>query len=228
MNKVDLLVKRMMLAYPTLYPNRFMALAEAFTNSCFYWDANGCIVDQDAFDVVSPDEMVATRTAELNKQNERINSPTRHECFKSLDERYLAETEAELLMLRHVAKNIDIYASEFTGVDYNTIQNWLFNLERRGISEYWVINNKPDVVDEEWRVAIREWLQQIIPTVNSNYGIYDNAKNKWGPIDRYAKTFNWMYDTFYSYETESDRKANEHAAELVAQVLKELKEEENV
>ncbi len=172
MNKVDLLVKRMMIEFPTLYPNRFEALAEVFTNSCFEWNDDGTIAEIFRLKDLPPETMVVKYEQELAQWKEKAEKD--EDWAKQYNYKYIAEAEVKLMLAKHRAANIDIYASEYTNVHYDTIVLWLFGARP---SKYWLVNNKPEVVDEEWRLAIRDWFSQMMPVVNGAFGQHHKDEN---------------------------------------------------
>jgi hypothetical protein len=207
MNKVDSLVKRMMLKFPDLYPNRFMAFAEIMTNSCFEWGEDGSIVDLFPIEPIHPQSMVDHYESKLIENQTKHNPETCVDVLKSLYKRYVAEAEAAVIHAKHVAANIDIYVSEYTDSDWKTVDLWLFNQDRYGISQYWTVNNPPQIIDEEWRAAIHQWFRELLPRVNGLFGIYHDHEG-WTPQKRYAQVFIWAYSMSKVYESK------EYAARL--------------
>ena len=134
----------------------------------------------------------------------------------------VAEEELELLIARHRAKNIDVYASEWTGVGYKQVWAWLWSLYKHGVSEYWPVNCKPNNIDEDWRLAIRCWFGQIMPSLNGLMGEYTEGTG-WKAQSKYAIVYNWVVDTWKSYETESDRNHDQEAQKIVHEFIDGLK-----
>jgi len=224
MNKVDLQVRRMLMAFPTLYRNRFEAMAEILTNSCFEWDAAGCIVEifPETYKRATPEAMVQEMQKRLDKAvwaAKELNS----EALSRLHQVYIADAERDLEYTKFVASHLDLFSSEYCRCDSNVMDLWLYNTDRNGISEYWSVNLKPEVVDEDWRAAIYEWFNRLLPRVNGLFGmIGPKPTDKWQPLPPYEEVFTWAYDTWFLYQSEKDRQVRQSMAEIARQVIAEL------
>lgn len=212
MNKIDTIVKNLLLTHPTLFHNRFEAFVELMTNSCYEWDDSGNLIPVFGIEELTPEQAIADAREKLEqtkKEFKRRQDP----ALDELHRRYLLEAEKEFLDTEFIANHINLYATQFTCCDVQVIWGFLWHCERRGISKYWSVNNKPDNIDEEWRLAIREWFEEMLAPLNNLMGTCSrDGSVDWHAIPKYATTFNWIKDTYKSYETEEDRA---HCADMV-------------
>lgn len=218
MSKIDELIKRMMLRYPTLYPTRFEAFAELMTNSGFEW-VGGELVEVFKIEDATPASMLEEVAQELAEARNKAASE-KCEALHALNRRFVIEAERRLRDAEHVAVNIDVYASDYTTCDYRQAWAWLHHTDRHGVSEYWNINNVPDDITPEWREAVYQWLMFIMPPANNLMGI--NRPEGFEAIPRYAATFDWLKakcDEFApKYTPEQIARMQEVAAEIMAEL----------
>lgn len=229
MTKIDQMIKRLLLGFPTLYENRFEALAEILTNSGFEW-RKGEIVD--IFE--SRDRTAERSLAEYEKELTEARLRQEAEaggCLDGLLAKRVAEAELNLLRFRHTLANIDVYTTQYAGVSYPQTWAWLWYTYRHGVSDYWSINNRPDNITPEWTEVIRDWLEQLIPSANSLMGFvpHDDMTAPFRAVPGYEKVFNWLRDTYKKYELPEHRERmaeqTKLAEEIVAKILKEEKGE---
>lgn len=223
MTKIDQLVRRMMLGYPTLYPTRFEAFAEMMTNSCFEW-RKGKLVEVFPIKGATQTSMVEEFTRDLAEARAKA-AAEKCEVLHAFNRRRVVEAERKLLEVQHVAANIDVYASDYTACDFQQAWAWLHHTDRHGVSEYWSINNKPADITEEWRKAIYDWLMFLMPPANNLMGI--NRPHGFDAIPRYAATFDWLKakceEYAPQYTAEQEARMAEVAAEIVAELMKDKK-----
>lgn len=172
LNKIDRMVRDMLLRFPTLYANRFDAFAEIMTNSCYEWDGSELVYIMPQEEPVTTETMLNIFRGKLAESREK-NGPARTpDCLVKLHTQFLTDDERHLHDAEFVAANIDTYATTWCGTTYKQTWLWLFSQHRHGINPYWAINRKPEVVDEEWRLAIKDWLRQLMPAANSMMGMF--------------------------------------------------------
>lgn len=110
MNKVDILVRELLLTYPMLYQSRIDALLAIFDNSGYSWNDEGCLVrnyklsrDPSTMDYSDLDEAAVDIEKDLADDCEYIRPLTLRRKF---------EMEQERMVREHRAANIDLVASE--------------------------------------------------------------------------------------------------------------------
>ena len=208
MNTVDTAVKNLLLAWPTLYRNRFEAITMIFTSSCYEWvdgdlklTCGGCVPETpptiEIFLQHFRDELTE---ATENKKNESYMP------LMDLHNTRILEAQADLNRAQLMADNIDLVCSRFwygLGCHESTfIRGWLTSAVRNGGIDYWPIFNRPDNVKREWQEAVRNWLRQSLPHIRPHWGRYyekpHDQKNGWFPSydaeDPRHKFFVLMHD----------------------------------
>ncbi len=225
MDKVSEQIRHMMLDFPDLYHNRFEAFVELMTNSCYEWNEAGEIVSMMSNNrPVTQATMVAQYETKLKEAQARAAEDRDKPIYDGLNRRWTTEAERGLLNARFVAERIDTYAADWVDCDHRHVAAFLWRCHRHGISQYWSVNRKPPVVDEAWRVAIREWLSEIMPPLNGLMGRYTGSG--FVAAAGYEKVFDWVMATDKAYETEDDRRRDAQQNALAQEVVDEIIEEE--
>lgn len=229
MSKINQLIRRMMMAYPSLYANRFEAFAELMTNSCYEWNKDGELVascGEVGQRPKSPEAMIRLAKKELAARRKELRSHS-SPCLDELHKRFELEAVKEYRDICFRAKHIDLYTEQYTDCGYKAHHKWLHYTDRHGISSYWSINNIPENITPEWRDAIREWLSEMMASMNMLMGV--NTPERWVAQDRYKTTFNWVMDKYRSLETEEHRRNIAAQSALAEEIIAEiLAEERNV
>lgn len=228
MNKVDVMVREALLAYPNLYRSRFEVLNEFLFNSCYEWDQNGCLVP--IFPLsrpATPEAMIAEYEGKLAKaEQEAIGC---HECLQRLNEERVVEAKAQLHRAKFVAENIDIYARSYIEVDYHDYWLWLFRANQDSVSsKYGCINSVPDVIDEEWRDAIYHWFKELLSPMHSLMGMYDETgpQKGWKPRQGCEEVFTWVYQKFTAFESPKQKSVRRRMAADISRIIAEAELEE--
>ncbi len=109
MNKVDHIVKNMMLGSPALFPTRLDALAFAFLNAGagYHWTPKGeldCIYGMSK----TAKRMHMKDLRDELKQEQEFAASNGH---KEFSQRRIADVELRILQRRHLAKHIDLYVT---------------------------------------------------------------------------------------------------------------------
>ncbi len=220
LNKVDLAVKRILLAYPSMYRNRFDVMAEIMFNSGYRWDENGCIIESVPICTKGEptvDSMQKEMVERLIKQCKHAQEHS-SDCLKDLNDSLITEAKFNLAAAEFIGNNIDVYAKTYCGVDYSVKWLWLLKTDHQGINQdYGCINHKPDVVDEEWRVAIYHWLRELLPMVNSLFGMCE--EKGWTPKEKHKDIFNWAYSKFMLYQSEQERSHMQGLQKMYSEIL---------
>lgn len=224
MNEIDVQIRWMLLAYPTLYRNRFEAFAELMTNSCYEWSADGRLLNVFAQEDASPESMVTEYEEALEKARKE-EADNKEECLNGLRRRHVVEAERDLVEARHVAANVDVYASDYTAVSHRDVWHWLNYKHRHGLSGHWAINNPPANIAEEWRRAIREFLSKVLAPMNSLMGMHSKEAG-WEALPHYAEVFDWVMATYKRYESPEDVAHAAWIDKLTAEIVAEIKAEE--
>ena len=225
LNKVDRAIQDKLLRYPTMYRDRFQALTGIITESSFEWDENGCLVDTCAHLETEP----ATVETMLEQFRKRLaeaeqRAADSHECLARHNLKYITDAKRDLADAEFIAANLEAYTTTFAGCTVTRRWHFLFTTKHRGVHQYWNINNKPEHVDEDWRRAIYEWFQQILPDVNSLFGVdrqyVETGKfGGWAAAKGCEEIFNWAYTGWRAYQNEQEEAA---AAEWVDILINEI------
>jgi hypothetical protein len=227
MNKIDPMVRTLLLAFPSLFKNRCDVMAELMTNSCYGWNKKGCLV-QTVGDFAdrpqTPEAMVAEYEKELAEAKAKYDPAKEAACLRELHERVVIEAEKELHDARFRAQHIDVFARDYTACGYEAAHAWLHHTDRYGVSEYWSINKLPKNLDPEWRKAIQDWLHYLMPSANSLFAI--NTTERYEAVPGYEEVFNWLRAKINELETEADRVAAKEMVALADEIVAELRREE--
>lgn len=202
MNKVDLLIKRMLMSWPSIYKNRFQAMIEILCSGHFNW-VNGCIEpDKFYFSQTSSEQKltpVSFYEQSLKKVRERVKEYKNVKALKSLNDSMIIEAKFDLIKARFLEKNIDIFASEFCGIESNEINYWLLKLNRDWLyAPYACICNIPNKIDSDWEHAIRGFLIEIMPHVNELFTYSEKGENI--PMCEHLKIYNFFNKLFKRFE----------------------------
>ena len=229
LNKVDQVIQDRLLRYPAMYHNRFQALTGIITQSSFEWDDNGCLIDTCAHLEQEP----ATVETMLEQFRKRLAEAEQRaadsiEYLARLNLKYITDAKRDLADAEFIAANLEAYTTTFAGCTVTHRWHFLYTTKHRGVNKYWNINNKPEHVDEDWRSAIYEWFQQILPDVNSLFGvdrqyIETGRFGGWQALKGCEEIFNWAYTGWRSYQNEKEEEA---AAEWVDTLINEILAEE--
>ena len=220
MNKVDKEIAKLMINYPTLYPNRLLAMKSIMTTSNYYWDEHGCLV--------CDEEMGMDNTKALAKFQEKID-----EAQKQLDEndadymdtlykKYVLEAKIKLRNYEMVCENISVFASQYV---YETDSYYMQTYALGNLARYWgrsSIENPPKNVDEDWAKAIREWCSELMPTSNSLWGVMDNDTYVWS-ANKEESTFNKLREIYAMYQTEKSKENDQEMSKMFKEILDETK-----
>jgi hypothetical protein len=198
MNKADLLVKRMLMEWPSIYQNRFQAMIEILTSGHFSW-VDGCIEpDKFYFSHTSSEQKLTPITfyeQSLKKTKERIKEYKNVKYLKSLNDSRLAEAKFDLIKAKFLEQNIDIFASEFCGIESNEIDCWLLKLDKNWFYEpHACICKMPAEIDSDWDDAIRSFLLEVMSNVNGLFAIQREHENV--PIPEHKKIYNFFKKLF--------------------------------
>lgn len=226
MNKVDKFIKNHLMAFPSMWVNRFDVMAEIMFNSCYSWDENGCVViNYGPKYNPTKKSMLKQFQDRLEKQQTESKKDENKKYLSDLYSMWVTTAEQELNNAQFVADNIDVFAKTYAGVSHKEVHYWLLKIQHQGIDQkYGVINNKPDVIDEEWRKAIYDWLKEIIPNVNSLFGKANKNYDGWMPQEEYKDIFIWAYSTCSKYQSEQELKNRTTFNKMIFDILKSVEE----
>jgi hypothetical protein len=224
-NRVDTLVANLMLRYPTIFPDRFKALEHILTTSDYAWDEHGCLVN--AYPDSEPERTPEVARAEfLERIEEREKEAAK---YSDLCPEHLLQARDDLRWYDFISENIEVASARYLyrADSYACIHSFLARYDRYcHINKYSPIMNKPEVVDQEWSDAIREWLREIIPPMNGVWGHLDrNERGPWMPSLRLNRSQLIVWELVYYlhalYKTDADRKREAVSKQIVAEMLAE-------
>lgn len=198
MNKVDLLVKRMLLEWPSIYQNRFQAMVEILCSGHFNW-VNGCIEPDKFYFSHTPGEQKLTPVSfyeqSLKKAKKDVKQYEHIKYLKSLNDSRIVEAKFDLMKARFLEKNIDIFASEFCGIESSEVNYWLLKLDKDWFYEpHACICKIPPEIDSDWDDAIRRFLLEVMPQVNGLFAIQTERENV--PVPEHKKIYNFFKKLF--------------------------------
>jgi hypothetical protein len=220
MNKVDDMVMRLLMNFPTLFHNRFEAFSEIMTNSCFCWTSDGNIGYISRLDVITPEQMLKRfedGVAEAQAKFDKDTADAPYMVSFSLER--LIAAKRELADATFIADHIEVYASTWCGCGYDEINKWFGLAERNSFIKYGVVNNRPANIDEEWRLAIYGWFNHMLPTANSYMGWYDEKEKVWKSVKRHREMFEWLRAKYDEYQSAKERRLAQDFAADVEKVL---------
>jgi len=175
-------VKILMLTYPTLFNNKLDALTHIFTSSEFKWK-NGELVCVDELSVSKVDinkniRKMKKRIVENKLEMEKDENIELQNFFSARDLEY----KIRLRNYRFIVKNIDLVSSNFiyqdgeTSVVYRTLMR---------LSRFWggyELNVIPNNITEDWKFAIKGWISELQPIMNSTWGFWDEQNLTWNSV----------------------------------------------
>ncbi len=199
LNKVDQLVRRLLLAHPTSCQNRFDVMAWLLTPPIEVqpypraWDANGELVVEpvSADNPDTPEAMVQHFAKMATYEWKESEEWEPDSAMGKLSNRQFCTAAKDLHDARFRAAHIDLLATTYATVDIAVIRAWAYDVDRRGGRPYWPINYLPANLSKEWHDAIAEWMEEAWMVVGGLFGEY-NAADELVAIPRYATTFNWL------------------------------------
>lgn len=162
MNKVDLTVRAMMLAYPTLYSSRAKAFRGIFMGTNYSWK------EQDGVYVVVPCyalEEDRDPMRDINECNDRRNGNSEFDQFVRV------QNELERMTRQHKIDNIDMYAKmKSEGYGYSDLDDWYLDNDTS------MIFNAPfGQIDSDWVRAMEEFISNMMVAYNMVFSLhYDN------------------------------------------------------
>lgn len=224
LNKVDLEVKKLLLRYPTLFHNRFDAMVNILTTNNYFWE-NGCLVEQYVNEKF-PTKQEMIDKCQKNLENKVIEcNEIKAEYLDNLHSGFITTESFKLTRAKFIAEHIDIFSTEYTCVDYHETWLWLLKChhDQSFTDKYWVINNKPQIVDDDWRKAIQDWLCLLLPNINQLFGTYNPKTNEpWRAKKEYEGIFNWVHNTLENYKTKEDKEKEEEGNRIAKELIDEI------
>jgi len=160
----------------------------------------------------------------------------------SCDELYqmwILEAQVALSRAYLMEDNINLVSSTYwfgLGCQHGSFYSgWLSNQIRNGYREKWPINDRPDNVTIEWQRAVSQWLQQFMPTMHQNWGIWrkETESIKIGSSWKPSYDANDSRHKFYVHVQELQKKwawfndeERRREEALIDKILDEISEEE--
>jgi len=184
--------------WSSIYKNRFQSMKEILFSGHFHWE-NGCIVPDAVFfsslkknEIVSP---ISYNTDQLKKTKERIKPYKNNKHLKSLHDSWIVEAKFDLQKAKFLEKNIDVFASEFIGIESKEIAFWLLMLDRDWFYEpHACICKIPVEINSDWQEAIRGFLLEVMPHVNEQFTVLNN------PFPEHKKIYDFFNKLFKRFE----------------------------
>lgn len=240
LNKIDKLVKKMLLGYPTLFKHRFDVMSHILTcnGNGFEW-VNGELQYKDCCKTKQRNGL-AELMKEVEKHQGELNGLKGdvRGYMSPLYAKFLVDAQSKVAYHQFVVDNIDVYASTYCGSDYN--DHWLFLYKEAhddGMG-WWPINPSPESslmtslkiedISPEWREAIKGWISEILPSMNGLIAVWDEKKRKFIGQKGYEKFVSFMYGLYEFYHShpkdmELEKKRDAVASEIIDKILAEEK-----
>ena len=222
MNKVDKEIAKLMISYPTLYPNRLLAMKSIMTTSNYQWDENGCLVqwggEPYTMDKAKGLKSLQKKVDEAQKRVDENDADYMDVHYK----RYVMEATIKLRNYEMLCENIEVFASQYV---YETDSYHMQTYVLTNLARYWgrsPIDNPPENIDDEWGKAIREWCRELMPTSNSLWGVMDDDTYVWS-ARKEESTFNKLREIYAMYTTEESRENDRQLSEMLTEILEENK-----
>lgn len=229
MNKVDEMVKTLLLEYPTLYQSRTDVLYSIFfcNGAGYEWNEQGCIYNR--FGTPAPEGMkyddLDRREAELAEDLAKNDVPYMKGFYQM--QKAEIETERATRMIRE--EYIDVYASE-KGCDARISYGQLKSFYA---SQWGILATAPyGSIDKDWLAALDEILDVVRLSFNVHFGMhYDTPlKGEKAPepsmFSRMPENFQKMWTFLLDVEAKSEAQSGKRAKMrvVVEDVLKALKD----
>lgn len=232
LNEVDLVIKSMMLTYPSIMPSRFAALRQIFLTggNGMEWE-NGRLVNifkRERMDTVMDNSDLEERI----KKNEEDLAKSPDRVFY---EKYRLMYEREMMIRKHIEANIDIYATEhvMNDDDKHGVE-WLKHINPDSIPlrlerDYGA--SFPDEMHPDWaeaaeetvRIAIRSlWIELGFPYLDKGEEL-DRSKANPVLLKKY-EGFKAILEALDKFTHWKERE-REHC-KLVDEVMREIRIEE--
>jgi hypothetical protein len=234
---IDAEIKQNLLRYPTLFATRFSVLVNMFSTSNYIWK-DGQMVRWGGPEY----EDLDTMDVDVYKKNVV-------ESQDSVCEEHPYEAEYELMLAKWREANVEMLARTFCNTNSREI---LHELRYGGNNLEWTCFSlaeieecfgpsvyprdslhsfRPEEISEEWRFAVREFLREITPVLNSYWGYMDeNDGNKWKPREDLTKSqrgfFLAVYKAIDNLITDEERANQARVMKDISAMLDEIEAEE--
>lgn len=173
LNKVDRLIKALMLSYPMLYKSRFDVLVQMFLFSTHSWLPDGtldALQDVPTHDSMRYDDLEERQAQELGRQGQDTTG-----MVTTLNLSRLAALKREFATRRLIESDIDLYASHHVMGEH--IQNGMEWLKRFSPA-YCSLRDAPfDSMDPEFAAAAEEILVIARDAVWRGLGMHSEFYN---------------------------------------------------
>jgi hypothetical protein len=171
MNKVDLLIKQMMLQYPSIYPTRLSCLRHLFlvNGNGYDWDEAGCLVPWRMEYDRANDQMYYT-DLDREEKDELFDSVISQSGLKDnpLVAFHKLEKDKERLDRQFREQHIDLFC-QCHGIYDDFKYEDLVNFDVR----YSAFNSAPyGHIDSDWLAAMEETVSKMFYTFNQVWGMH--------------------------------------------------------
>jgi len=171
LNSLDLEVKRMMLAHPSIFPSRLECLHHLFAvngNACTWVD--GKLVNPWEADEVMPEHIDPPEPYNFAK------------CSDVMEESEKIRLEYEGVVRDFTEKHIDYLCQDIHHTNCRMSFTSMYPLSWDYCAMGKAADN-PESIHPDWRAGIRELIHWYLPLVNGYYGCYDDPDRKDPNVD---------------------------------------------
>lgn len=224
LNKVDLIIKRSMLKYPMLYPNRFSVLSSLFclNGNGFEWNEHGEIVS-----CFEEETSAMPDRIELSDLDKRINGVDKASSLHSLRE---LEGKKQAVIRLFTEANIDELCK--TNLPSDEIRFTSIYPVSKG---YCLMDTAPTMIDENWKMALLETADAIIKSaVDEKIGArfdWDSDSTRTADLSKvknesYVSILEICLEAWNRFDDKEARsRVNLRLKELIDKVIQEAEEE---
>jgi hypothetical protein len=199
LNKVDVEVRKLLLAFPMLYRDRLDALRHVFGNSGYHWDEDGCLRRRDeierATDVMNFADLDEDDAANAKRAGD-MDMDVDSDVIGGLHRMRLHEARVARALRGIVAADIDVVATELpmdATVGYERMENMT-------LYPFDPIDQVPwGRIDADWLAALEEFLDRMQVSFNHTFHVHiDTLPGRKPPepsmVDRMPAVHRRLYD----------------------------------
>lgn len=168
MNKVDKLVEVHLINAPQLFRNRFEVLSSILTFrwGVYAWAADGTVINNrpPMFNLGQPPDPLPAWIYLQEKHALAAGRRMQNDnASRQLDyDEQVVRVEQELRNFEFLVSHREVMSRTYADLTTSlSILNWLRTLQYVGFRPDWLINRRPEKIDEDWRQAIRGWLLKL-------------------------------------------------------------------
>jgi hypothetical protein len=220
MDKPSQFVKTVMTRYPSLYRNRAETIYGVMFNSGYEWGADGNLMHDSHFKD-NEAQAIEKNLAEMRKAIEKkevYESPL-DAAFKLRAINNLRRYEFFLENADVIASSIHWYETDEYRIHYSTLTSMV-----RHMPDFGPIYKAPSNISPEWRDAIFEWIDSLMPAMRSVWGVLD-IRDGWLPSTNISgsqcRVWHELHRLWRQYVSPANLDAHKALSEVLTEILNE-------